>query len=661
MLYRGKVPTSILFLAILFLIVGLQPWALVAVIVMVRGILNRRKHRMVGQMKRSIPTVPPYYNKCYHDDKAKQDILLQPVGSPLPENNEPTSIDCTDYDVIMIGHGPGTLYTASLLSRVGRRVLVLSSENDASGCLKFQTVPTLSDNGRDKESELIQKLADLSFDVDNNNIPKISRQQELLAPALSTTNDCQGGIRFAKIGSVDDDYAFEILSVPGMGCYEKESYDSSSGDIPFILKGSGGVQSLMSDAAEYLGDQYPTLENNESFTYRYVTNCQAINNKAGYFYLSKILAESSFTKYYTKSPYADSTLHGTAEYLNQNFSLNPHLRSLFAAIGMRSENLSPSSTCLAAHVTNVCNAINDDGMHYPIGGPRALCHAFANIIESHGGRIITGAPLAELILDKSIPVTKKKKSRKDLDPSPPFCVGVKLRTGVEVRFSADRYQQPPPFCPVVVTMDGFIQTFIRHLADDIRSEYKVPRGIPALSERRPVVHVLFAFDGSASELNVTGADFYRLPGAALPHDNVDPVTGAVQYGDIGWVDEDRSSTIDRIESNDKAPEASETEKTEQPIAGRRRKKKQVKFEAGQSWIRVSFPSAKDPSFESRHGNITTCVVTIEADDEFVQQYDTKPKIYMRKKPTASTPAEIQRLCERVKRDLFDIYPQLAGM
>ena len=656
MLYRGKVPFNILLLAALFLVVGLQPWALVAVIALVRGILNRRKHRVVGKMKRTIRTVPPYYNTFLNDDKAKHDVLLKPVGRPLLENE---TIDSTDYDVIMVGHGPGTLYTASLLSRVGRKVLVLSSEHDASGCLTFQTVPSTVD-GHGPGSDVIQKLSELVFDVDNNNVPKISRQQELLAPALSTTIDGQGGIRFAKIGSVDDDFAFEILSVPGMGCHDIESYDSGSGDIPFILKGSGGVQSLINDAAEYLGDQYPELDNNESSTFRYITNCLTINAKAGYFYLSKIVPETSFTKFRSNTPYADSTLHNTTEYLNKNFALNPHLRSLMAAIGMRVENLSPSSTCLAAHVTNVCNAINEEGMHYPIGGPRAVCHAFANIIEQNGGRIVTGVPLAELVFDKSIPL-KKKKSKRDKVPNAPFCVGVKLRTGTELRFSPDRYQQTAPNCPVVVSMEGFIQTFIRHLSDDIRSEFKVPRGVPALSERRPVVHLLFALQGSASELNVTGADFYRLPGATLPHDSVDPTTGAVQYGDIGWVDEDRTSTDDRIESTDKTTETSETEKTEQPIAGRRKKKKHVKFEAGQSWIRVSFPSAKDPSFESRHGNMTTCVVTIEADDEFVQQYDTKPRIYMRKKPTASTPGEIQRLCERVKRDLFDIYPQLTGM
>ena len=62
-------------------------------------------------------------------------------------------------------------------------------------------------------------------------------------------------------------------------------------------------------------------------------------------------------------------------------------------------------------------------------------------------------------------------------------------------------------------------------------------GLPALSERRPVFKVLFALRGSADDLSVTGADYYRLPGAALARDHVDPQTGAVTLGEIGWSDE----------------------------------------------------------------------------------------------------------------------------
>ena len=42
-----------------------------------------------------------------------------------------------------------------------------------------------------------------------------------------------------------------------------------------------------------------------------------------------------------------------------------------------------------------------------------------------------------------------------------------------------------------------------------------------------------------------------------------------------------------------------------------------KFTVSQSWMHVDFQSAKDPSWEERNPGFSTCVVTIEADDDFV--------------------------------------------
>ena len=89
----------------------------------------------------------------------------------------------------------------------------------------------------------------------------------------------------------------------------------------------------------------------------------------------------------------------------------------------------------------------------------------------------------------------------------------------------------------------------------------------------------------------------------------------------------------------------------------RKKTKRVKFDAGSSWMKVSFPSAKDPSWKERHGDITTCVVTIEADDDFVQMFESKPKIFSNKKYGSG---EASRLLEKVKKDLLCNYPQLEN-
>jgi len=87
----------------------------------------------------------------------------------------------------------------------------------------------------------------------------------------------------------------------------------------------------------------------------------------------------------------------------------------------------------------------------------------------------------------------------------------------------------------------------------------------------------------------------------------------------------------------------------------KKKIRRVEFTSGNSWMKVSFPSAKDPSWKERHDGITTCVVTVEAGSDFVREFDTLPKVYSAAKCGSS---ETARLLERVTKDLIDNFPQL---
>jgi len=171
-------------------------------------------------------------------------------------------------------------------------------------------------------------------------------------------------------------------------------------------------------------------------------------------------------------------------------------------------------------------------------------------------------------------------------------------------------------------------------------------------------------------LNLTGADWYRLPNATVPRDELD-VNGQVKFGTIGVDDgsddgEDAATIEALVEENEGEDETAAT-----ALAGKRGKRSKnssstgtttkapprVKFTSGVSWMKVSFPSAKDPSWKDRHGAITTCVVTVEADDDFVKMFDTKPKVYsILKKSTG----DVERLRDRVLKDLVDAFPQLHG-
>ena len=54
----------------------------------------------------------------------------------------------------------------------------------------------------------------------------------------------------------------------------------------------------------------------------------------------------------------------------------------------------------------------------------------------------------------------------------------------------------------------------------MRAAHGVPNGLPALSERRPLLKLLVGVRGTREELDLTGADWYRLPNAAVPRDRV---------------------------------------------------------------------------------------------------------------------------------------------
>ena len=178
--------------------------------------------------------------------------------------------------------------------------------------------------------------------------------------------------------------------------------------------------------------------------------------------------------------------------------------------------------------------------------------------------------------------------------------------------------------------------------------------------------VLVGLNGTKDELDLTGADWYRLPNATLPRDELDPETGQVKYGTIGVDDVDSVDDGGEGSSEDGMISESTATSTVGQSGGRRGKQSKTatkaprrsKFIPGSSWIKVSFPSAKDPSWVDRHGSVSTCVVTIEADDDFVKAFDFKPKIYSVLNKSGSS--DMERMSDKVLKDLVDTFPQLEG-
>ena len=73
----------------------------------------------------------------------------------------------------------------------------------------------------------------------------------------------------------------------------------------------------------------------------------------------------------------------------------------------------------------------------------------------------------------------------------------------------------------------------------------------------------------------------------------------------------------REESPDDVNDADDGKGSERRGKHSKKPDRRNKFDTGVSWIKISFPSAKDPSWNDRYPGKSTCVITIEADNDFV--------------------------------------------
>lgn len=651
---RNGVKMEKIFLTALFFLVGLQPWALIFLVTIGHFMfVKRKKKRISGWLGGNVKQVKAYYAEAIKSvpqdkqsiAKAKQDKLLEPVGKLIlsTDFNKKEEEGSETYDTLIVGSGPSALYTASLLARTGRTVLVLSPDNDASGCR------IISSDIQKKQNNRLEKYANVPFDIQSNNIAHTTAQQRILAPALCTETDAQGGIRFAQIGSESDGFTSEILSIPGMGV---ENYKDS---IPYLIRG-GGISSMAEDAAAFLGDAWPNDDGfGDSSSAAYLSLCAGINASAKEYYMTKLLPKK-VNEMKKATTYQEASIRYASGFLERGLPYNPHVRSLMAGIGMRGENIPPNKTSMAAHVTHVNACLSEEGFTYPVGGPRALCHALASIIEQNGGKIVTGAKIKEFLFDRGMVEKEEKENKVQQDGlaiEKPRCYGVKLDDDRIVSVGINEES-------CVVSMLGFIQTFLFKMNDNIRTQHGLPIGLPALSERRPLLKFLFCLNGNSDELSLTGADWYRLPNASLPFDEKNPETGEVTPGHIGQYDnedEDKEVNFDTAinEENDEDEGNESRGKRSKYPNSSKKKTRRVEFTSGSSWMKVSFPSAKDPSWKERHNGISTCVVTIEATSNFVRRFETSPKVYSAIK---FSPSEVGLLIDKVSRDLIDNFPQL---
>ncbi len=253
------------------------------------------------------------------------------------------------YDVIVIGSGIGSLTTATLLAKSGKKVLILERHYTAGGFTH------------------IFKRKNYEWDVGIHYIGEVQRRNSAIKKMFDYITDKK--LQWADMGEV---YDRVIIG--------DKTYD-------FVK----GVTSFKAQMKAYFPEEGPAID-------RYVDLVFQANKAMGKFYINKTLPQwvSRFlgillTKKYLK--FTDQTTYEVLLSLTKNQELIKVLTVQYGDYG-----LPPKQSSFAMHASVVKHYFG--GGSFPIGGSSQIVNTIDPVIEAAKGTILINAEVEEIILDK---------------------------------------------------------------------------------------------------------------------------------------------------------------------------------------------------------------------------------------------------------------------
>lgn len=622
-------------LAAAFLL-GLQPWALVLALVLIFITAKQRKKAWMGDAASKARARAARVPAAQSGANSGDGVDGGPIGRSMQElrdhmragGRESSSDGSPDFDVVVLGSGPSVMFSAALLSKMGRRVLVLSESDCASGSL-VRSIPG---------ARLTASGQKVPFEMEDLRFGEFHKFKKLFQAAVGRTGTQEKAVlSFSRIGSPASGYAYDIVQCGG-NARRKGNEGKNDGVMGGAAAGPGsrmepqvvrsGADALVEDAIDLLDDNWQE----ESSLGEYIQACKDVAKDMDIFFLRKLLHESTLKLMDAmggelgRGSFHECSIRYAGHIMNCFLpNANPSVRAFAAGLSFKNENILPKACSMAVHIASLSNCL--DGMWYPIGGSKSVCKAFESVINQVGGKVVNlgREKVSSLLFDNGSNTVS--------------CTGVKLSDGTEIKVGT------------VLSCLGIQRTY-SDLIDEKNKE--TGGGLQFLSTRRPLIKVLLALEGGKEDLDLPTTDFWRLPSAARPIDSlVDAPQTPQQAGNGG---------------NSTAANLSGEKKVKLGIIGG--ENQPPKFTPGESWLHVEFQSAKDPSWESRFGrDLSTCVVTLEADDDFVTRSriesgheleDDSTGWRVSLKGEASDPKVKKCLEEKVLADLFSLFPTLEG-
>lgn len=272
-----------------------------------------------------------------------------PSTNPVKQGFSIKSVSSTNWDVIVIGSGAGGLTTAALLSKEGKKVLVLEQHDIAGGNLH-----TFSEKGYEFDTGLHYvggKVGDKSSSV---------RKQ--LDYVMDTDVEWEKMDDIYDVAICDEEQFNFCSSWKTLKVELKKKFpeENDAIDKHFQL-----VQSTVKLFPVFMG-----IKNLPTPLFRLVM----------WLFDSKLGVYRKTTKEVLESITSNRKLQGVLSYHYGDYGEHPS-RGAFVMHSM-----------ICVHYRG--------GAYYPVGGPLSIAKSIATTIEKHGGKVLVRAPVSSVLVDE---------------------------------------------------------------------------------------------------------------------------------------------------------------------------------------------------------------------------------------------------------------------
>lgn len=334
------------------------------------------------------------------------------------------------YDAIIVGSGMGALTTGAILAKgAGKRVLLLERHYTAGGFMHSFNRPGYE------------------WDVGVHYVGEITTPGGL-GQILDYVTD--GRVTWADLGD----------------CYDEIVV---AGDRYRYVRGKRAWRDQM---CEYFPGEVAGID-------RYIEKLNKLFVASRLFFGEKVLPPgvSRFVGPMMRSPMMKLTRPTVHEVL-RDVTSDPRLRAVLAG-QWGDYGLPPRQASFAIHSMVTQHYFR--GGFYPVGGANRIVKLIEEVLENHGGRIATNAPVERILVERG------------------RAAGVQLETGQVVR------------APIVISNAGVPLT-ARMLADDVPAKAELEAVVANTRPSGAHVSLYVGADRSASELGLPANNIWVYPG-----------------------------------------------------------------------------------------------------------------------------------------------------